>query len=264
MRRSSIFWGSILVIIGLVLLLDNLGFLRGVNVWTLIWPIVLILIGIRVLFGTLFRRAPSSEHASIPIEGAQRAHLKLQHGAGRINLQAGTTPGVLAEGDFIGGVDVRSRREGDRQTVRLRVPENIFPFDWTPGNTLDWTLSLSRDIPIELEFETGAGEAKFDLTDLMVSEVRLKSGASSTTIDLPASAGHTRVFVEAGAAAVNLNVPQGVAARIRSQSGLASIEVDANRFPSAGTNLYQSNDFDTAVNKIEMDIQMGVGSVKIY
>ena len=263
MRRGTMFWGFFLVIIGLILLLDNLGLFRGINVWSLIWPIVLILFGIRVLFGTLYRRAPTTEHASIPLEGAQRASLRMQHGAGRIRVQAGTAPGILAEGDFTGGVDIQSQREGDRQSVKLRVSEHFFPFDWTPGNAFDWSINLSQEIPLELEFETGAGEARLDLTELRVSDLWLKSGASSTSINLPANAGHTRVKIEAGAASVDLNVPQGVAARIRSQGGLSSIKVDPNRFPSSGTNLYQSEDYDTAANKIEMDIQMGVGSVNV-
>jgi hypothetical protein len=263
MRRGSLFWGVLLVLIGVVLLMDNLGLLGNISVWNLIWPVVLILIGARILYGTVFRKPPTSEHASVPLEGAQRARVKIQHGAGRLDVHAGGGMGVLAEGDFVGGVNVRSQREGDDLSVKMSVPENFFPFDWTPGNTLDWSLGLNREIPIALEFETGAGEARLDLRDLRVSEVRLKSGASSTTIELPTNAGSTRVSVEAGAASVVINVPSGVAARIRSEGGLSSIEVDTNRFSMAGSNLYQSPDFDTAQNKVEMEIHMGVGSVKI-
>jgi hypothetical protein len=145
----------------------------------------------------------------------------------------------------------------------MHVPEQFFPFNWSPGYTLDWSFGLSREVPLSIEFETGAGEAQIDLRELLVSELRLKSGASASTIDLPSSAGFTRVSVEAGAASVVIRVPMGVAARIRSQGGLSTTEVDTSRFPQTGANTYQSPDYDAAANKAEIDAQMGVGSVKI-
>jgi hypothetical protein len=257
------FWGAILILIGIVFLLDNLGLFGNISVWNLIWPLVLILVGARILYGTVFRRAPETEHSSVPLEGAQRARIKVQHGAGRLNVRTGGGMGVLAEGDFAGGVNVSSQREGNGLSVRMSVPENLFPFDWIPGGSLDWSFGLSPEIPIALEFETGAGEARLDLRELKISDVHLKSGASSTVIDLPTNAGFTRVRVEAGAASVEINVPSAVAAHIRSKGGLSSLQVDTNRFSSIGSNEYQSPDFATAENKVEMDIEMGVGSVRI-
>jgi len=256
------FWGFILVIIGLALLLDNLGLLGNIDIWNLLWPLFLIALGAWVLLGTIFRRAPQTEHASIPLEGAQSARVRVQHGAGRLEVSTGSGMGVLAEGDFAGGLDFRSRREGNGLDVKMRPPEQLFPFTWSTGSTLDWSFGLTREIPLSLEFETGANESRLNLRDLRVTELRLKTGASSTTIDLPANAGLTRTFIESGAASVNVSVPEGVAARIRAQGGLSSIQVDTNRFPQMG-NIYQSPDYDAAANKIEMEIQMGVGSVKV-
>ena len=49
MRRGSIFWGSIIVLLGVVLLVDQL--LPGFNAWGVFWPLVLILMGVWFLFG---------------------------------------------------------------------------------------------------------------------------------------------------------------------------------------------------------------------
>jgi hypothetical protein len=79
---------------------------------------------------------------------------------------------------------------------------------------------------------------------------------------LPARAGKIRVKVASGAASVMLRVPEGVAARISVESGLAGISIDQNRFPrSAGG--YQSPDFDRAENSADIRIETGVGSVEV-
>ena len=85
MRRSAMLWGSILLIIGIALLLDNLGLLGDINIWGLIWPLALVALGAWILWGNLLHRSSRSEQINIPFEGAQQARLRVQHGAGRLN-----------------------------------------------------------------------------------------------------------------------------------------------------------------------------------
>jgi hypothetical protein len=100
------------------------------------------------------------------------------------------------------------------------------------------------------------------LSDLQVKELTLKSGASSTNLTLPASAGMTHARVSSGAASVNISVPQGVAARIRWHGGLSTVSVNQARFQRSGDS-YQSPDYDTAANNVDLDVEMGVGSVTV-
>jgi hypothetical protein len=168
----------------------------------------------------------------------------------------------LVEGDFGGGVDIDSRRNGDALDASLRVPAQVFPFYWWPGTTLDWNVRLNPEVPLTLEVEGGANEARIDLNDLQVKELSFKSGASSSILTLPAQAGMTHARVSSGAASVNVAVPEGVAARIRWRGGLSSISVNPARFQRFGDS-YQSPDYDTAPNKVDLDVEMGVGSVTV-
>ena len=45
MIRGRVFWGLFVLLIGVLLLLDNLGYLPSVNIWGLIWPLFLIAAG---------------------------------------------------------------------------------------------------------------------------------------------------------------------------------------------------------------------------
>jgi len=143
------------------------------------------------------------------------------------------------------------------------VSHYIFP--WTRGwaGLLDWDFTLATGLPLFLTLETGASESRLSLTELQVRELRVKTGASSTTVDLPASAGFTRVTVESGAAAVRLRIPGGVAASILVRSALAGVHVDRTRFPQAGGG-YRSPDYEQAANKVEILVETGVGSIDIF
>ena len=159
------------------------------------------------------------------------------------------------------------RRDGDTLDIEMHMPSDGFPhffmpWYWGPGGALDWSFGLNSEIPLSLDLETGASDTRLDLTDLRVTDLRLKTGASATHLTLPANAGHTRVDIGAGAASVNIRVPSAVAARIRVKGGLAGINVDTSRFPRMG-DTYQSMGYDTAPNKVDIDIETGVGSVDV-
>lgn len=267
MRSSSLFWAIALILIGTALLLGNLGVFDRleINVWSLIWPLLLIALGAWFIFGYLIGPQPrEAEAASIPLEGAGRAEIKINHGAGRLTLAAGAPAGQLVSGSFTGGMSYRSKRAGDTLTVKMRVPDRSgfsFPWMWAPG-ALDWDVRLNPDIPLALEFETGASRSEIDLSLLQVSDLELETGASATAVTLPANAGLTRVKIEAGAASIDLRVPGGVAARIRAQAGLARVGVDETRFPRRG-DIYESPDYEAAANKADIRIETGVGSVDV-
>ena len=69
--------------------------------------------------------------------------------------------------------------------------------------------------------------------------------------------------VEAGAASVNVRVPEATAARIRVKEGVTSVNVDTNRFPQLDSGIYQSPGFDTAADRAEINFEAGLGSVSV-
>jgi hypothetical protein len=263
MRRGAAFWGTLLVLLGAVLLLDNLNLLPF-PIWNIFWPLALIGAGVWILAGIFFRRPVASETASIPLEGAAQAQVRVNHGAGRLAASAGTNPGELLSGTFYGGVERQARRDGDTLNVELRPPDLGWSWwDWS-NRGLEWEMRLTRDVPLTLELRTGAGEAQFDLTEVRVTDLRLQTGASSTEITLPAHAGHTRVLVEGGAASIKLRAPEGVAVRVHGGSvAVGSMDVDTRRFPRANGG-YESPDFATAANKVEIEARLGAGSLQVY
>ncbi len=260
-RRGGLFWGSLLLALACLLLFQKLGWIEG-NVWGYFWALALMALGVWLISAYFNRNRPiEGESVSIPLEGAAQGRIAIDHGAGKLVLRSGAPADLLLSGTFSNGLDVRSRREGDRLSVKLRNPPGFWT--WNPGSSLDWDIQLNPNIPLQLEINSGASASTLDLTDLQVTDLELETGASSTEVTLPAHAGQTRVKIESGVSAVKIYVPQGAAARIHAQAGLSAIHVDESRFPSQGGNIYQSPDYATAANRIDLDIEAGVGAVDI-
>ncbi len=266
MRRRSTFWGLVFIVAGVIFLLNSLGIL-AINAWNIIWPLFIILLGLWILWGVISpasKGAMATKSATILLDSAKQARIRVHHGAGRLAVSSAALGDKLVDGTFGGGLDYSSRRNGDMLDVLMQLAAGplLGPWNWTPGTTLDWNFALNRDVPLSLEFEMGASDNRLDLTDLKVTDLYVKTGASRNEIVLPGNAGCTRVRIEGGAASVAVQVPAGVAARIQSRGGLAGIQVDETRFPRFGGG-YQSADYGTAANQVDIDAEMGVGSLRV-
>lgn len=267
MRRGNLFWGAVLVLLGLLLFIDNIGILE-IQVWRIFWPLLLIVVGVWFLIGYL--RGPQTlpvETVDFPRENAETADIKLSHGAGRFTIKDGSQPESLLYGSFSGGVKHSLRRDQNAVQLSLNVKDpSVFwwgPWNWGSGVGLNWDLNLNPDVACNLEIKAGAGELIADLTGLKVKELRLDTGASSSIVDLPENAGLTNVKISAGAASVKLNVPMNVAARIKVSGGLMGATIDRERFPKVG-DVYVSDNFESAENKVDVKVDMGAGSVTIH
>lgn len=265
--RGSIFWGFVLVVLGGLFLLDNLGLLP-VRAWSLFWPLLLIAGGALTLIGVLRRKqAPMVSQAEVALDGAARARVRVHHGAGRLRVRSGARPGLLAYGSFAGGLKAQTRREGDLLDADLS-PESdpvafVTPWNWGPGGAYDWDLNLTDAVPLELEFETGASESTLDLSGIRASRISVKTGASSTNLTLPSRpVGTCAVRIEAGAASVQSTVPAGVEAFIRSESGLGEVQIDRARFlPVPGG--YQTANYASATDRLEIKASVGMASFRL-
>jgi len=260
--RGNLFWGIVLIFLAVLLLASQQGWIKG-DIFGYFWPVVIILFGIWLLTGGLGRgrSAARAQSISIPLESARSARIKLDHGAGRLNIQAGALSTELLNGAFGAEVETNTHLDGDQLKVKLRNFPHFWA--WYPGESLDWDIHLNGEIPLSLKIDSGASSSTLDLTDLKVVDLDIDTGASSTEVNLPADAGNTRVDIDSGAASLNLRIPTGVAARIRVKSGIASVNVDSNRFPPQDGGLYQSADYATAANRADITIDTGVGSVEI-
>jgi len=264
MKRNQLFWGVILLLIGGLMLANEMGIKLPNNTpfTELFWPLLLILGGVWVLIGVFMRRNLETQNASIDLQGATVANLKLSHGAGELNIHSGAGGSEFARGSFAGGLDHKASRNGDRLEVRMRPAKDFLdiPF-FGPRNQLEWDVALNANIPTELTLNLGANKSTIDLRDMKITDLKLETGASETHLILPAQ-GRFRADLDFGAASLDVTIPEGMSARIRASLGAADMKIDQARFPRNGS-YYQSPDFDTALNTVDITIDAGAASIRV-
>lgn len=262
MRRSSLGWGVVLLLLGVLMLGDAAG-LRlpgGGRPMDFFWPLLLILAGGWIVLGVWMRPRLQSEQASIDLQGASEASVTVNHGAGELRIAGGAGIGQLASGTFAGGLEQSARRAGDRLEVRMSPPSPSFPF-FGGWDRYDWDLRLSSEIPMTLSLKTGADKADADLGSLRLTGLKVETGASQTRITLP-RIGRLNADFNLGAASLTINVPEGVAARVRVSQGVSTVRVNTSRFPRTG-DVYQSPDFATAANAVDIKLEAGAADISV-
>jgi hypothetical protein len=252
---GSIAW----TIIGVVLIASTTGNLgKGpielIDEW---WPWLAVALGIWYLVGAVVPRGSGpTESLALPLGGATEAAVRIRFGAGTLSTSAAAA-GSLVDGSFRGGVTHRRSGPG-----RIELEgDTAHGWPWFDHNH-DWSVGLTAEVPLDLRIDAGASKNRFDLRELRARNVELHTGASDTRIMLPRAAGATSIRAETGAASLTLEVPAGVAARIRSRVVLGNIQIDETRFPKVAGG-YESPDYATAENRVDIDVQGGVGSLRV-
>ena len=252
-------WPVFWIVVGSLLLASTTGRLGAppldlIAAW---WPIALVILGVWFLVGAVlpFGGRPQ-ERLAVPLGGAGEAAVRIRFGGGELVVDR-SAAGNLVDGTFAGGV---VRRDLGPGRVELSQ-DTTYGLPWLDRRS-DWAVGLSGEVPLDLRLETGAARARLDLTDLRLRSLDLRTGASETRIRLPRAAGATTVKAETGAASLVVEVPDGVAIRLRSRMALGSRNVDEARFPRT-VDGFASPDYATAANRVDIDVSGGVGSLRV-
>lgn len=259
MKRNNIFWGLALILLGGLFFLQAQGIIS--NVFTFIWPLMLILVGGWIILNVYWKPDMSHEETfSVALQSAKSVRYKFSHGAGQIEIKGGAPVGTAIVGSSAVGMNQSSHLTGDRLDIKVEAGPSVIPF--IGPETGVWRYRLTQEIPVSLKIEAGASRLEVDLENVLATHVELSTGASSADLVMPAR-GASILDIEAGAAAINVRVPASTAARIRVKEGVTAMTVDQSRFPQMDSGMYQSANFDSSADRTEITIESGLGSVTV-
>jgi hypothetical protein len=257
-RYRSFFWPMILIGVGLLWLLGNLGVIRPTSFASLIslWPLVLILIGLDILFG---RRSPviggligllailavvgvliagpklGLPTASIgvlqtrtitePVSGAADANIILDFSSQPVNVHALTSSANLLEAqiEYYGGLSYSSTGNPTRR-ISL-APSGGFSFFLGSDPNARWDIGLNPAVPISLTLGGASGSQSLDLSKLRLTAFFLDQGSGSVNASLPPSTDAYTATVQGSSGSLDLSLPASTNLTLRLDGGSGSLHL---------------------------------------
>jgi hypothetical protein len=297
-RGVRLFWPIILIGVGSILLLTNLGVIKG-NPWTIIfqlWPVLLIALGLEILFGgatgwravvsallglalvggilwILIAQPPipglnfnsnlQTTNISHPLEGVESARANLSFGAGTNKIYALSDSNNLIEGQLqtYSTPNFSVSTSGDRATIVLGSGPVSVPIV-IPVSEETWNVGLNSGVTYDLNLNVGVGQSNIDLSKLRLSGGELDGGVGTSEIYLPGQ-GNYRLGINGGVGTIRIYVPSNLGVRAEVDGGVGSF----NRLPDmkeVRDDVYETPDFSSAEDTVTLIIDGGVGSISMY
>jgi len=206
----------------------------------------------------------TTETRSVAPEGAAKAEVRLEMGAGELRLNSAEQANLLeASFEFnrerlrpevlyrvVGGKGILDVRHGRRHSINFGPTKNR------------WDLTLGRALPLDLDINLGAGHSELDLRDLNLTKVEIDMGVGEVDLDLrgPHAAGFL-VKIDGGVGSAKLALPYEVGVRVKVDGGLGSVNPRGLTKQSKG--VYVNDAYGKSPVTIEVDIDAGIGSLDL-
>ena len=137
-----------------------------------------------------------------------------------------------------------------------------FNLDMGDDKSNSATFRLNTNPLWDIDVEAGAMDLNFDLTKFKIRTLKLDGGAAAFQVKLGQPViGDSNIKVSTGMASVNIDIPQAAACQIITDSGLSSNSFDG--FTKKGDGNYETPGFDSAKNKIIINIDGGLSSFNV-
>jgi len=228
-----------------------------------------------------------------PLNGATAARVDIDAGSGNLRIDRLTDADhLLATGtlEYFAnqGVPTRTLASSDGLATLTLAGHGIgkprfhFPWEACNGGT-EWQIHLNPTISSDLNAHSEGGNIQLDLAGMAVTCVLADTGGGNLDVVLPDNAANLNVAAKTGAGNVTVEIgygiagssvvtansgagnvvvclPSGVAARIHATVGLGKATVDP-QFGQTGKDTYQTSDFDSAIDKVDLTVHSGAGNV---
>lgn len=189
----------------------------------------------------------------------EEAELKIEAAAGSYLLEGKTDSLVVI--NTVGNTlkyNFSERDYKNKKILKLSVKDKHFK---KINNRNSVFIKLNEKPVWDLDFESGASEINFDLSNYKTRDIEIDGGASEIKIKLGDKFNKTKVDIDSGASSVTIRIPEDSGCRINSEIVLSSRNFQG--FDKIKRGLYKTPGFDQKDNKVYIEIDGAVSSFTI-
>ena len=296
MKFRNIFWGMILILVGILFTLENLNVIDfdWYNLWRL-WPVVLVLWGVSIIpvknivkvvlvlivlaASTLYMMQETvrwhdtdysisfnnntgdlNQEFTIPYEDSALV--------AKLDMEVAASTFVLVDESYdLIDFEKRGSMIDYKYTVKqvdstvdisVYIDEGV-QFKSHNHNRVD--MSLNPQPVWDLNFEIGAADANLDLAGLKISRINIEGGAAAIKVKLGDKHPKTKVNIETGASAIDVMIPKESYCELDITSVLSGKNISG--FEKVDRGHYITDNYDEATNRIYIVVETAVSSYSI-
>lgn len=298
-KRPSLVGPVLLISIGVVFLLNNLGVIQW-DIWSSLlrlWPLFLVAAGVDLLLGrrsmlgqlisiaiilAIFagaiwfmstvgydkNQSIRTETYSYAIEGdLSEANVEVDFSVGELNII-----GAALDGDYSTGTLNVLTQENIQHSYAEKDGEVHFFVGSNEVQTISptwpnmhqrpvWDIQLNWDVPLSLDVNAGVGDITVDLQNFIITNLEMDAGVGKVTVYLPSDGSYDAYF-DGGVGTMNIYLPENAPVVIQVDGGLGNVSMP-NSFTREGDTYYSST-CDHGIDCAQMYLNGGVGSINVY
>ena len=296
MKYKNILWGVILIGIGILFILRNMGMIHFH--WRIIlqlWPLLLVIWGISIIpvkdYIKLILSIVAIVVALIVISYNQnnvysdwgfhfsnykwkqqsldekydssitKATLQFDAAAGNFII-AGTTDKLIAfdnKGN-LGNYKIFSSVVDSSKVIKIELENNIVHINNSSDDNNTF-VKLNQNPIWDVNVDAGMANLNLDLSMFKINSVKINGGMSRITIKFGSLSERIKLNVDAGASSINILIPQQTGCEVKTDNVLSSKTMPG--FKEVSDDTYQNENFIVKPNKIFIAIDAAASKLNI-
>jgi hypothetical protein len=268
------YWPLILIFVGIGKIYDNLqrsrnpnapaGISVGSTIGILAFVAVLVILmwhGRNYSHRHGFYSSPQHSSQTVDLQGAKSARAKLEMSAGELRVSGASTHAL--EGDFTYSDSFEQPRVDYHVTDsvgQISISQDSHTVHF--GNSRnEWTLRFSKDLPLELRVDMGAGEGHLDFRDIPLTRLDLNLGAGEVNVDLTGDRRTDLIAnIEGGVGQANIRLPKKVGVIAQASGGIGSIRTHGLKEEGGS---YTNEAYGKSPVTIHLKVTGGIGEIDL-
>jgi predicted RNA-binding protein Jag len=219
------------------------------------------------------REANSSNQTYIIEHNIETEKGELKINASALNLIMGSTESNLIDG-IVKNIDIEHtvdyKNDYKKANVKLKtndkkIFQDFFQTFLSTGEIpvdRKCYLNINSDIVWNIDMKIDATDSDLDFTELNVNKLDIKGAAGSLKLTLGQKYEDTKVQIDADASKVEIFVPIDSGVRVKVDGAANSTNIKDIEMQREGS-YYLSKNYKKAQNKIDIEVEINAGSLKI-
>ena len=222
---------------------------------------------------------------TVELGSAEEVRVDIRMGAGELKID--NRAESLMEADFTYNIEawapeVSYNVEDEQGHLTIRQPQTN-QISVNGNMKYEWDLRFSRDVPLDMRIDCGAGDHDIDLAELYVTSLDVKMGAGNvkmnltenpdlTDVEFDIGAGNVEldldgtwehdvdVSIQGGVGRIVLRLPKDTGVRVNVSKGIGN--VDTSGLSRQGE-YYTNAAYGESDAVLDINIQAGVGQIEL-